>query len=56
MIEELRLRDALNVALSGRDETTLEPLVAFIAKYITHPRHAALLINLTDRVFGMHLA
>ena len=52
LIEELRLRDGLTLALSGRDETTLEPLVAFIAKYITHPRYAALLIGITDRVFG----
>ncbi len=52
LIDELRLRDGLDVALDGRDESTLEPLVAFIAKYITHPRYSAQLITIADKVFG----
>lgn len=73
LIEELRQRDGLQVALAGRlvllscapsapltcartcrrsDETTLEPLVAFVAKYITHPRYSSLLITISNALFG----
>lgn len=54
LMEELRLRDGLNIALDGRDETTLELLVAFVAKHITHPRYSAQLIGIADRVFDLY--
>lgn len=52
LIDELLQRDGLGIALSGRDEVALEPLVAFVAKYITHPRFSAQLIHLCNLLFG----
>lgn len=52
VLEELVARAGLRIALSGRDEVTLEPLVAFVAKYITHPRYASLLIDVCNVLFG----
>lgn len=31
-------RDALRVALSGRDDVTLEPIFSFLARHVTDPR------------------
>ncbi|WRT70599.1 uncharacterized protein IL334_007597 [Kwoniella shivajii] len=38
LIQELIHRDALRVALSGRDDVTLEPILSFLARYVTDPR------------------
>lgn len=54
MLEELVLRNGLGIALAGRDEETLQPLVAFIVKYITHPRYASLLIDVCNVLFDLY--
>lgn len=38
LILELVQRDALRVALSGRDDVTLEPLLSFLTRHVTDPR------------------
>ncbi|WOO82519.1 U3 small nucleolar RNA-associated protein 15 [Vanrija pseudolonga] len=38
LIHELVQRDALRVALTGRDDVTLEPVLAFLARHVTDPR------------------
>lgn len=48
MLEELIQRDALILALSNRNEASLEPLVAFLLKYITNPRYASLLVDVAN--------
>ena len=50
VLEELQQRgpEALDIALSGRDESSLEPVLAFITRYIAHPRFAPLLIPICD--------
>ena len=42
VLEELLRRSGLTIALSDRDETTLEPLLSFTARYVSHPRYAKL--------------
>jgi len=42
---ELIYRSALKRALAGRDETTLKPVLTFLAKHITNPRFASVLID-----------
>lgn len=54
MLEELRLRVGLDRALAGRDEESLEPLLAFLTKYVTDPKYAALLIDVCTRVIDMY--
>ena len=47
-------RSGLTIALSGRDETTLEPLLAFIARYIAKPRYMELLIQVSHRLLDLY--
>jgi len=53
LLEELDARGALQVALSGRNEDTLAPLLEFLMKNITNPQYSALLINITNSVLGL---
>lgn len=53
MLEELVARQALQIAVSGRDEEALESLLAFVAKYIIDPRFAPLLLDVAG---GAHRA
>ena len=40
------------MALSGRDESGLEPLLAFLARYINHPDFSAPLTDACNMVLG----
>jgi U3 small nucleolar RNA-associated protein 15 len=53
VIEELRHRGGLQIALSGRDETSLEPLLNFLIKNAINPRYAHVLLDVCTMVFGM---
>ena len=52
LIEELIHRDGLRIALSGRDETTLEPILVFLIKHLTNPRYAITLLQMGDMILG----
>uniref|UniRef100_A0A7S0GKB2 U3 small nucleolar RNA-associated protein 15 C-terminal domain-containing protein n=1 Tax=Proboscia inermis TaxID=420281 RepID=A0A7S0GKB2_9STRA len=55
VLEELVKRQGLLIALSNRDEETLEPILSFTARYITHPRYSHLLIQVSHivcKVYG----
>ena len=54
MLEELAQRGALKVALSGRDEVSLEPLLSFLVKYVTVPRYASLLLDVCSALLSMY--
>ncbi|KAI9906970.1 hypothetical protein PsorP6_003562 [Peronosclerospora sorghi] len=54
MLEELRLRSGLKRALGGRDEESLEPLLAFLIKYVTDPRYASLLLHVCGIVCDLY--
>ncbi|KAL4095407.1 hypothetical protein PRIC1_008781 [Phytophthora ramorum] len=54
MLEELRLRVGLKRALTGRDEESLEPLLAFLIKYVTDPKYASLLIHVCSIVCDLY--
>jgi UTP15 C terminal len=40
----------LSIALGGRDEASLEPLLAFLARHIANPKYASLLIDVAHAV------
>ncbi|KAJ9625014.1 U3 small nucleolar RNA-associated protein 15 [Taxawa tesnikishii (nom. ined.)] len=42
LITALRHRSALRTALKGRDETSLQPILKWLVKYIGHPRYLKL--------------
>lgn len=54
VLEELCRRSGLTIALSGRDETTLEPLIAFAARYVNHPKYSKLIIQVAHKVLDLY--
>ncbi|KXS13900.1 WD40 repeat-like protein [Gonapodya prolifera JEL478] len=54
VLEELIHRDGIRTALVGRDEVGLEPLMRFLLKHITNPRHAALLVGVAEMVLDIY--
>jgi U3 small nucleolar RNA-associated protein 15 len=54
VLEELNRRSGLGIALSGRDEATLEPILSFAARYVSHPRYARLIIMVAHKVLDLY--
>ena len=54
VLEELGRRRGLTISLSNRDEDSLEPVLAFVAKYITRPRYSALLVGVADKLLDIY--
>mmetsp|Transcript_26676 Transcript_26676/g.39635 ORF Transcript_26676/g.39635 Transcript_26676/m.39635 type:complete len:514 (+) Transcript_26676:122-1663(+) len=54
VLEELCRRSGLTVALSGRDEASLEPLLAFCARYVSHPRYTRLIVQVAHRILDLY--
>jgi len=54
VFEELAARGALAAAVGGRDAATLIPLLKHLAKYITDPRHTAVLSGVVHRVLDTY--
>ena len=54
MLEELSRRCGLNIALSGRDESSLEPLLSFCARYVSNPRYAVLVIQVVHNILDLY--
>lgn len=54
VIEELVQRNGLRIALQGRDQHTLEPVVAFLVRRITSPPYAGVLIGVANLLLDMY--
>jgi U3 small nucleolar RNA-associated protein 15 len=54
VLEELSRRNGLAIALAGRDEATLEPLLSFAARYVSHPRYARLIVLVAHNVLDLY--
>nr|CCA14731.1 U3 small nucleolar RNAassociated protein putative [Albugo laibachii Nc14] len=54
MLEELRLRLGLKRAIAERDEEALEPLLAYLVKYVTDPKYASLLRPICSLVCDLY--
>ena len=54
LLEEMIGRGALDVALGGRDDISLEPLMAFLIKYVSKPRYSKLLIRVCERILSLY--
>jgi hypothetical protein len=53
VILELEKREGLLIAIQGRDESTLLPLLQFLAKNIANPEYTATLTRVCQLVLGM---
>ena len=54
VVDELRQRSGLDIALQGRDEDTLEPLLRFLTKHVCDYRWGRILVPLADQVLRMY--
>jgi U3 small nucleolar RNA-associated protein 15 len=54
VLEELCRRNGLGIALSGRDETSLEPVVSFSARYVNHPKYSKLVIQVVQKMLDLY--
>ena len=54
LLTALRHRSALRVALQGRDETTLGPLLRWVIRHINDPRHVKLLADVALHVLELY--
>ena len=52
LLQELARRDGLTVALSGRSEDELYPLLKYLSVNMTKPRYTSLLLSICDIVAG----
>eukprot|EP01098_Paradermamoeba_levis_P009859 TRINITY_DN4126_c0_g1_i1.p1 TRINITY_DN4126_c0_g1~~TRINITY_DN4126_c0_g1_i1.p1 ORF type:complete len:520 (+),score=119.22 TRINITY_DN4126_c0_g1_i1:109-1668(+) len=55
LIEELSNRGGLEIALQGRDDAALEPILSFICSHISNPKYSSVLIRLANMVFDLYL-
>jgi U3 small nucleolar RNA-associated protein 15 len=54
VLEELSRRSGLSIALSGRDESSLEPLLSFCARYVSNPRYSILVIQVVHVILDIY--
>jgi U3 small nucleolar RNA-associated protein 15 len=54
VLEELSRRNGLEISLSGRDENSLEPLMSFAARYVSHPRYSKLIVQVVQKVLDLY--
>lgn len=54
VLEELGKRRGLTIALSSRDEESLEPILSFLVRYIARPRFAPLLIGVSNILIDIY--
>jgi U3 small nucleolar RNA-associated protein 15 len=52
MLAELYRREGHIIALSGRDEESLSPLLEFFSRYVTDPKYSLTLIPMFDSLLG----
>lgn len=52
LIQELIHRDGLRIALAGRDDVLLEPVLRLLVKYITDPRFGEMVCDIAGIVIG----
>jgi U3 small nucleolar RNA-associated protein 15 len=54
VLEELVQRSGLRIALHGRNQQTLQPLIAFLVRQITRPPHATVLVGVANLLLDMY--
>ncbi|KAG2185793.1 hypothetical protein INT43_002230 [Umbelopsis isabellina] len=54
LLQELIHRDGLKMAIAGRDDISLEPIVRFVVKHINQPRYVNLLIDVANATIDMY--
>jgi U3 small nucleolar RNA-associated protein 15 len=55
VLEELGKRQGLRIALSNRDEESLEPILSFLVRYLTRPRFTSVLIGVSHILMDVYM-
>jgi U3 small nucleolar RNA-associated protein 15 len=55
VIQELIHQDGLRIALSGRDDVLLEPILRLLIRYVADHRFGEMIANVTSIVLGKAL-
>ena len=56
LLEEIAARSLLPVALSGRNEEKLAPVLEFLMRHIVNPHYAPLLVDVANHLLDMYTA
>ncbi|CAG8432709.1 5691_t:CDS:10 [Diversispora eburnea] len=54
MLQELIQRDALRIAIAGRDDASLRPLVKFLIRWINDPRYTSILCDVGEVLIDVY--
>ncbi|KPV76923.1 uncharacterized protein RHOBADRAFT_12153 [Rhodotorula graminis WP1] len=54
LMDELIRRDGLPIALANRTDLTLEPVLSFLVKHITHPRYSTLAADIASVLIDIY--
>ncbi|CAG8528598.1 13544_t:CDS:10 [Acaulospora morrowiae] len=54
MLQELIHRDVLRIAIAGRDDASLEPLIKFLIRWINDPRYTSLLCDVGEVIIEIY--
>ena len=54
LLDELIQRDGLKIALTGRDENTLEPILTFLIKNVANPRYTHSLVDVANSLLDIY--
>ncbi|KAJ3054425.1 snoRNA-binding rRNA-processing protein [Rhizophlyctis rosea] len=54
LLEELIHRSALRIALAGRDDRSLEPIITFLMRRFDDPRWSSILLDVTNVVLDLY--
>lgn len=52
LLQELARRDGLNIALSGRNEDELYPILLFTRFLILEPKYSSFMLDIFDMIIG----
>lgn len=54
VIEELCRRSGLSIALSGRDEASVEPILSFCARFVNHPKYSRVVVQVVHKLLDIY--
>ena len=54
VIEELCRRSGLSIALSGRDEASVEPILSFCARFVNHPKYCRVVVQVVHKLLDIY--
>lgn len=54
VMEELCRRSGLSIALAGRDEAAVEPILSFCARFVNHPKYCRVVVQVVHKLLDIY--